>query len=443
MSAPGTEAAAGRAAARGGVVEPWGQDDLRSRVASAIGAGRLPQSLLLHGPEGVGKRPLSLWIARALQCDHGGGGEAAAGTGPAESAGEPCERCRGCRMAARLEHPDIHLHFPMPRPKRAASPAKLREAIETQRHERLAQLREDPHARLDPDAVTGLYVAAVENIRAQAARRPSMARRTVFVVEDADRMVPQSASPEAANAFLKLLEEPPEYAWIVLTSSRPEALLPTIRSRSVPLRVAPLPTESIAAYLAEQFGAPPDRALAVARKADGAVYRARRLLDADDDEGAPGTAADELMAAALDGAPAARYRAASRFSARGARGELGPILDDLRVRLRDLLCVASGAEGEAHDVDRATRLARGRAPTDHAVLTALASVEEALEGVGRNLNPQAAIALLLEEMGRAFASGGGAAPSWQATEARTGARTEAGAGTRTRTRGREAASWID
>ena len=437
MSAAGSEAVAGSEAAAG-VVEPWGQDDLRSRLATAIGSGRLPQSLLLHGPEGVGKRPLSLWIARALQCDdNGGGGEAAAGTGPAASAGVPCETCRGCRMAARLEHPDIHLHFPMPRPKRAASPAKLREAIEAQRHERLARLREDPHARLDADAVTGLYVAAVENIRAQASRRPSMARRTVFVVEDADRMVPQSASPEAANAFLKLLEEPPEFAWIVLTSSRPDALLPTIRSRSVPLRVAPLATESVAAYLAEQLGAPPDRALAVARRADGAVYRARRLLDAGDDAGprAPGAAADELLAAALDGAPAARYRAASRFTARGARGELGPILDDLHVRLRDLLCVASGAVDEAHDADGATRLARGRAPTDHAVLAALTSVEAALEGVGRNLNPQAAIALLLEEMSRAFAGGGGEAPSWQAK----GALTES----RTRARGREAASWID
>ena len=434
MSAVGTEAAASSEVAAG-VVEPWGQDDLRMRVASAIGGGRLPQSLLLHGPEDVGKRPLSLWIARALQCDHDGAGEAAGGTGPA--AGVPCETCRGCRMAARLEHPDIHLHFPMPRPKRAASPAKLREAIEAQRHERLAQLREDPHARLDPDAVTGLYVAAVENIRAQASRRPSMARRTVFVVEDADRMVPQSASPEAANAFLKLLEEPPEFAWIILTSSRPDALLPTIRSRSVPLRVAPLATERVAAYLAEQLGAPPDRALAVARRADGAVYRARRLLDAGDDAAprAPGTAADELLAAALDGAPAARYRAASRFSARGARGELGPILDDLHVRLRDLLCVASGAADQAHDADRATRLARGGAPTDHAVLAALTSVEEALEGVGRNLNPQAAIALLLEEMSRAFAGGGGATPSWQETGARTGTRTQA--------RGREAASWID
>lgn len=384
---------------------PWGQEDLLRRLGSAVAGRRLPQSLLVHGPEGVGKRSLALWIARALEC------EAAESAAAAEVANVPCEECRNCRMAARLEHPDIHLHFPMPRPKRAASRAKLREAIEAQRHERLALLREDLHARLDPDAVTGLYVAAVENIRDQASRRPSMARRSVFVIEDAERMVPQSASPEAANAFLKLLEEPPPFAYIVLTSSRPDALLPTIRSRTVPLRIAPLPTERVAAYVAEHLGVrDEDRARGVARRAGGAVYRARALVDAEADES--GAAADGLLAAALDGSPQARYRAASRYSARGARGELEPALEALRIRLRDMLCVAAGAADAALDPDRAggggaarsedARGARG-VPAEGAVLEALGAVDAAMEGVGRNLNPQATTALLLEEMSAAFA----------------------------------------
>ncbi len=387
------------------VERPWGQEDLLRRLAGAVAGRRLPQSLLVHGPEGVGKRSLALWIARALEC------EAVETAEAAEAADVPCEECRNCRMAARLEHPDIHLHFPMPRPKRAASRAKLREAIEVQRHERLALLREDLHARPDPDAVTGLYVAAVENIRDQASRRPSMARRSVFVIEDAERMVPQSASPEAANAFLKLLEEPPPFAYIVLTSSRPDALLPTIRSRTVPLRIAPLPTERVAAYVAKHLGVrDDDRARGVARRAGGAVYRARMLVNAEADES--GAAADGLLAAALDGSPQARYRAASRYSARGARGELEPALEALRIRLRDMLCVAAGAADAALDPDRTNKSgaagsqgARGAGgvPAEGAVLEALCAVDAAMEGVGRNLNPQATTALLLEEMSAAFA----------------------------------------
>ena len=370
---------------------PWGQEALLRRLAGAVAGGRLPQSLLLHGPEGVGKRALALWLARALQC------EAAEAGQPVDV---PCEACRGCRMAARLEHPDIHIHFPLPRPKRAPSRAKLREAIEAQRHKRLALLREDVHARPDADAVTGLYVAAVENIREQASRRPSMAERSVFVVEDAERMVPQSANPEAANAFLKLLEEPPSFAWIVLTSSRPDALLPTIRSRTVPLRVAPLPTARVATYVAEHLGVrDADRARGVARRAGGAVYRTRALVDAEG--GDSEAAADGLLKAALDGTPGARYRAASRYSARGARGELEPVLEALRLRLRDLLCVAAGAPDAALDPDRAQT--PGAPPAEDAVLAALGAVDAAVEGVSRNLNPQATTALLLEEMSRAFA----------------------------------------
>ncbi len=385
---------------------PWGQEALLRRLEAAVADRRLPQSLLVHGPEGVGKRSLALWIARALQCEIT---EAAAAASASEAAGRPCEACRNCRMAARLEHPDIHLHFPMPRPKRAASRARLRQAIEAQRHERLALLREHPDARLDPDAVTGLYVAAVENIRDQASRRPSMAGKSVFVIEDAERMVPQSASPEAANAFLKLLEEPPPFAYILLTTGRPDALLPTIRSRTVPLRIAPLPAARVAAFVSEHLGVTDDaRARAVARRAGGAVYRARRLLESD--TGDSESAADGLLAAALDGTPQARYRAASRYSARGARGELEPTLAALHIRLRDMLCVAAGAADTTLDPERVkavggARVGRGasRGPPEGAVLAALAALDAAAEGVGRNLNPQATVALLLEDMTGAFA----------------------------------------
>ena len=84
----------------------------------------------------------------------------------------------------------------------------------------------------------------------QAVRTPSLARRKVFVVGDAERMVPQLANPEAANAFLKLLEEPPADTTIILTSSEPGALLPTIRSRVVSVRVPPLSEAAVRAFLA-------------------------------------------------------------------------------------------------------------------------------------------------------------------------------------------------
>jgi len=345
----------------------------------------MPQSLLLHGSEGVGKRTLALWAAALLHC---------------ESELAPCWECRSCRLAERLEHPDIHYHFPMPRPKRASSPRKLRETIEAQRQERLAQLRAQPGSALDEDAVTGIYLAAVSNIREQATRRPAMGRIAVFVVSEADRMVPQAASPEAANAFLKLLEEPPPFAYLILTTSRLEALLPTIRSRTAHLRVAPLAEAEVTRFLSEVRGIPIERARAAARRAEGSIGRAIRLAGVDEDT-ASGKA-DRLLAAALRGDPGGRYAMAAEFSSQGARSILAPALEGLEIRLRDLLCTASGAPSLAQDPETSARIRERWPLSEDAILAALAALDLAREGAHRNLNPQATVSVLLADMSEAL-----------------------------------------
>jgi DNA polymerase-3 subunit delta' len=303
-------------------------------------------------------------------------------------------------MAARLEHPDIHYHFPMPRPKRASSRKKLRETIEGQRQERLALLRDDPGVHLDEGEVTGIYLTAVENIRAQASRRPAMGHVAVFIVAEADRMVPQSASPEAANAFLKLLEEPPDFAYIILSTSRPFALLPTIRSRTASLRVAPLADAEVMRFLVEERGVDADEAKVAARRAEGSIGRAVDLATREND--APGATADRLLAAALRGDPGERYAAAGQFSAKGARSILAPALEELEERLRDVLCYTSGATDLAHDPGKSARIIARWPLSDSAVLAALTAVDRAREHAHRNLNPQATVSVLLADMSDAM-----------------------------------------
>lgn len=303
-------------------------------------------------------------------------------------------------MAARLEHPDIHYYFPMPRPKGAGSRKKLRETIEGQRQDRLALLRDDPGARLDDGEVTGIYLAAVENIRRQASRRPAMGRIAVFIVAEADRMVPQSASPEAANAFLKLLEEPPDFAYIILTTSRPFALLPTIQSRTANLRVAPLAEAEVERFLIDARGVAKDEARSGARRAEGSIGRALALADREDN--VPGATADRLLAAALRGEPGARYAAASQFTAQGARSILAPALEELEERLRDVLCYTSGATELVHDAGKSARIVERWPLSESAVLAALATVEAAREHAHRNLNPQATVSVLLADMSAAL-----------------------------------------
>ena len=363
-----------------------GHGDLRRRLAEAADAGRLPQSLLFHGPEGVGKQRLALWLGRRLLCGRGG-----------------CGECRSCRLADRLEHPDLHWFFPLSRPTGTSSREKLREKLEEARMEALEERRSEPLAVRDPDGATGIYLAAVEEMRAKAVRRPAMGRSSVFVVGDAEAMVPQAASQQAANAFLKLLEEPPDDTWVILTSSRRGALLPTVRSRVLSMRVAPLDREQVASFLVEEAGAEPPAAEAAARRSQGSIGRALRELS--DEEEGHRERAEAFLEAALSREPADRWELAARISPSGARGGFSDTLAAVSELLRDLAAVALQQGERSFQPERARRLARDRRLTVHGLSRALDRVEEARAEAAGNVNPQALTATLLHDMARAFSEG--------------------------------------
>jgi len=221
-----------------------GHQDARRRLSAAVGVGRLPQVLLVTGAPGVGKQRLALWLAQLLFCES-----------PGE---EPCGRCRSCRLTVGLAHPDLHWFTPIPRPKASDPDKQVTEAGES-----LALAIEERRSAglygpAEPMAIHG--VASVRLLQRRAALTPVEARRKVFIVGDAERLVPQESSPEAANALLKLLEEPPADTVIVLTAAQPELLLPTIRSRAVPLRLGRLRDAKVEALLREQVRPPLDDA---------------------------------------------------------------------------------------------------------------------------------------------------------------------------------------
>ncbi len=361
-----------------------GHEERRARIRLAASTGRFPQSLLLHGPAGVGKQRLALWTGALLLCDE-----------PPASA--PCGRCRSCRLADRLEHPDLHWHFPLARPK-GTSAHKLGEKLEEARMEELGRRRGSPLAPPDEEGPRGIYLAAVEEIRSQAARRPAMARRSVFVLGDAEAMVPQAANPEAANAFLKLLEEPPSHAFVILTSSRPGTLLPTIRSRTLSLRVPPLESDEVRRFLVSEVGLEADEAGRAARLSQGSIGRALRI--AAGREAGERELATAMLGAVLSGRESDPLRIAATLPSYGARGEFSAALAALNELLRDLMSASVEREELAFDPELVRRVSGGRRPEPAAVTRAMDRVEEARSAAAGNLNPQAIAATLLLDLRR-------------------------------------------
>ena len=341
--------------------------------------------MLFHGVPGCGKQSLALWLARTRLCT---GGAA------------PCNRCTSCRLALRLEHPDIHWHFPLPRPKGSPSPQRLAELLETARHERLAEFRRKPLRAEDGTGVKGIYLAAVLAIRRLAHRRPAMSREQFFVIGNAELLVPQEASPEAANALLKLLEEPPDGSRFILTSSRAGSLLDTIRSRALPIHLPPLSAPEVAAFLEEECGADREMANRAASLSQGSIGAALGYLDADGVASREREQALALLRTVVGGRRADSYRVALDFKPAGARGLLD-LLASLQLWIRDLGAVALDRDDQVVN--------RGELPflreaaqrlniVPFRVARAVSQVEEARMLAQGNVNPQLFMATLLLDL---------------------------------------------
>lgn len=377
-----------------------GHSETRELLGRSHQAGSLPQSILLHGPRGVGKERLGLWLAQLIVCEVDGA--------------EPCGRCSPCLLTLRLEHPDVHWFFPLPRPS-SSSADKLKEKLEDARAEEIQHWRENPFHQPAFDKAPAHFVAAIRSLNGLATMRPAMGNRKVFVVGDAELMVPQESSPEAANAFLKLLEEPPTGTTLIITSSQPGALLPTIRSRVLSVRVGPVGREQIAGMLAGFPGLETADAEGIAGRARGSTGRAIQLA-ADRTEGggaaeAERKAARELLLAALSTSAVARLGEAHDRRPAGARNTLVGELEALAEWLRDLLAVSTGATENVSDssiVPILSRMVRQRAVTPAGAMRALDRVDTARDLALGNVNPQLIVAGLLADMQRDFEATAGA-----------------------------------
>lgn len=354
--------------ARVPLVPLFGHDALRRRLADSAARSALPASLLIEGRRGIGKQRLALWLGQLLLC-----------TGEGQ---RPCGKCASCRYSAELVHPDLRWFFP--RPRLSSTDPTAQEILDDQAEAVGARVA-DFGLYPPPSGSDAIFVATVRALVQFAAYSPSISTRKVIIVGDAERMVPQEGADQAANAFLKLLEEPPSDTTIILTSSEPGSLLPTIRSRVITVRVAPVPNSAVAEFLHDPH-----------------VMKALGALDLPQSEserialaaGAPGTllgvtASGEAMKVArsmleaVSGSRSDRIRAAFALSAAGARGGFSELLDALTVALHARVRDASGSSIPAAG-ERASR--------------AIDLVEGAKLRASGNVNPQLIASAMIRAM---------------------------------------------
>jgi len=323
------------------IVDLYGHELLRARLSESVRAGTLPSSLLFHGLRGVGKQRLALWLAERLLC---------------EEPNAPCGECKACRYVREVTHPDLHWVFPRPRLKDADPDM---EQIRDDYREAIAERVESFGLYAPPSGSEGIYVATVRSLVQRAAMSPAMGRRKIFIVGDAERMVPQEGSDMAANAFLKLLEEPPADTTIILTSSEPGALLPTIRSRVITARVPLVQDSAVRAFVENPVVKKTldGRAkMTTSERVRAAAGAPGRLLTGDSDAKAT-INARRIVDAATSARPSLMQSTALSQGSAGARGAFAETLEALvellGERARDALHKQdiSAADSAARAVD--------------------------------------------------------------------------------------------
>ncbi|MFO0592115.1 MAG: DNA polymerase III subunit delta' [Polyangiaceae bacterium] len=321
-----------------------GQETAVATLARALQSDRVHHAYRFEGPDGTGKEMAAFALAQALVC----------------TGGDPlgCERCDACRRAVTFaeERPRSPLHPDVRIVERGFYPPDV-----------LGQRNEETKD------ISVHQIRAI--VLANAAFPPHEGRARVFIIRRAEEM-----STGAANALLKTLEEPRQGTHFILLTSRPDRLLSTIRSRTLPLRFAPL-SEAILRGILTKHGVPAERQDLAIELSGGSASAALSLADAEET-----AQRDAFVSAALAAVKAPSLGPAVTLAETGDKDK-----DVLRQNLRALSAVlAREARAAASDPSHVAPRAAAR----------YEAVQQAIVELDRNAQPSFVVATMVAEMQR-------------------------------------------
>ena len=268
-----------------------GQSTALEMLQAHLRQGRVASAYLFVGPAGVGKQLTAIELAKAINC----------ATGGADACG--AEACDSCRRIDRQVHPDIH--------------------------------------RMSPEgAAQAIRIETIREVLGRIALRPFMARRQVVLIDGADRL-----TDEAANALLKMLEEPPSQAMFILLAGQTSACLPTVVSRCHVIRFQRLPDRVIEQRLVTE-GQSEAQARSIARLASGSLASAGEIREEWD-----------AYAAILERLACADASSWLGWTAPTDRKELARWIACSIARLRETAVTAAASDADAFDPERCVETA--------------------------------------------------------------------------------------
>src|SRR5437016_14587303 len=241
-----------------GFSEFLGNQRIVTALRGTLRSKRVPHSLLFTGPRGVGKFTLARMFSQAANCER--------------LTDDFCGKCATCQRISQLADPQTLLEQGLVERGESADAATVeRVPLILQSHPDVWALVPDPVRLKSPVARPMLRIGQLRAVQRAAYFQP-MGRRRVFIIDGAETM-----RWDVANVFLKILEEPPSSATLILTAPSPYSLLPTIVSRCLQFHFAPLPAAEVESILKEKSDLAPALMKLAAQLSEGSPGQALEM----------------------------------------------------------------------------------------------------------------------------------------------------------------------
>jgi DNA polymerase-3 subunit delta' len=362
-----------------------GNPQIVTALRGAMRAGRVPHALLFTGPRGVGKYTLARLFAQAANCER--------------LADDACGECHTCQRIALLAEPQRLVGQGLAERGESADAATVeRTPLILQTHPDVWVLVPDPVRLKSPVARPVLRIGQLRAVQRAAYFQP-MGRRRVFIIDEAETM-----RWDVANVFLKILEEPPGSATLILTAPSPYSLLPTIVSRCMQFHFAPLPGSDVESILKEKSHLSPANVRLAAQLSEGSPGFA---LDMDaEKESQRRSDALKILDRAVRGEEFGQLFAQTSAIAKDREISFEEQLAVFYGLLSDLLEISSGiASPQIRNLPLRKELeVLARKIDARWVMHALRGLDQLSAGARRNLNRQLGLDSLAAELSPAVSS---------------------------------------
>ncbi|MCF0207690.1 MAG: DNA polymerase III subunit delta [Bacteroidales bacterium] len=246
-----------------------GQEEIKSKLIQAFADNRVSHSYLLYGTAGVGKMALALAFAQYLSCEN-------------KHDGDSCGECPSCRKYENLVHPDLHFVFPVV----STGSSTTKPISDTYLDLWRPMLAESPYfslsdwqARLQTEnKQVQIYAAESADIIKKVSLKTYESKYKAMIV-----WLPEKMNVDCANKILKVLEEPPQNTVFILVSNNRYDILPTIQSRTQPIKVLGIEEDALQKAIAEKFNLDSETAANVAKISNGSFLEARKHIETDEE----------------------------------------------------------------------------------------------------------------------------------------------------------------